>query len=101
MERGTEWERAAVRERWAELEERRGGADRRRAARRLLAGAALLLWGLVFIVVSLPREACMDHRPWPQGCVAIVPVSTEALLLVGGPVAVVSGLLLCWRAVAD
>ena len=92
MERGTDREREAVREQWAEIERRR------RAARRLGRGAMLLLSGLALTVWSLPSTACVEQGPVVHGCTDILPLVTRTVLLVGGPVATVAGLWLCWRA---
>lgn len=95
MERGTEREREAVRERWAELERQRRAADH------LAGGAALVLAGLVLTLWSLPANACLEQGPWVQGCTAIVPAVTRLALLVGGPIAIVAGLWVCRRALQD
>lgn len=92
MERGTEWEREAVREQWAELERRR------RNATRLLGGTTLLLIGLFAVLLALVPEACVETRPWPNGCTAVVPQVTGAVLFVGGVAAAASGLWVCWQA---
>ncbi|WP_164471600.1 hypothetical protein [Halosimplex salinum] len=92
MERGAEWERRAVRERWAELERQR------RAAKLLQIGAVLGLCGLVLTLAALPTSACVQQGPWPHGCTAVVPFPSRALFLVSGPAAVAAGLWLCWRA---
>lgn len=95
MERGTEREREAVRERWTELERQRRAADR------LAGGTALVLAGLVLTLFALPGSACLEQGPWVQGCTAIVPAVTGAVLLVGGPVAILAGLWVCWRSLGD
>jgi len=95
MERGTEREHEAVRKQWAEIERRR------RAARRLGRGATLLLSGLVLTVWSLPSTACVEQGPVVHGCTDVLPLVTRIVLLVGGPVATVTGLWLCWRAFRD
>ncbi|MFC7141103.1 hypothetical protein ACFQMA_14865 [Halosimplex aquaticum] len=95
MERGTDWERAAVRERWAEV------ARRERAARRLRTGAVLLLGGLVVTLTAVPGEACVEQGAWPHGCTAVVPAATRALLLAVGPAAVLAGLWVCWRTLSE
>jgi hypothetical protein len=92
MERGTDWERDAVRERWAELERRR------REARRLLGGAVLVLGGLALTLWSLPSTACVDQGPVVHGCTDVLPLITRGVLLVGGPVATAVGLWRCYRA---
>jgi hypothetical protein len=92
MERGTERERDAVRERWAELERRR------RAAKRLRSGAVLVLGGLVVALWSLPSTACLEQGPWVHGCTDLLPRATRGVLLVGGSMATAAGLWLCVRA---
>jgi hypothetical protein len=92
MERGTDWEHDAVRERWTEIEQRR------RAARRLRSGAVLVLGGLALTLWSLPSTACVEQGPWVHNCTDVLPLVTRSVLLVGGPVATLSGLWLCWRA---
>lgn len=95
MERGADWERAAVRERWARLERSR------RAARRLLAGAAAVLAGLSVLLFGLVTEACLSVGPWPHGCTAVVPPVTRLFLLSAGTVAILVGLRLGWTAMLD
>lgn len=92
MERGLDWEREAVRERWSELERRE------RAARRLHTGAFLVLCGLALSLAGVPTEACVEQGAWPHGCTAVVPRATRAVLLAVGPAAAVAGLWRCWRA---
>jgi hypothetical protein len=91
MERGTDRERDAVRERWAELERRR------RAATGLRGGAVLVLGGLALALWSLPSSACVEQGPLVHGCTDVLPLVTKAVLLVGGPVATAAGLWLCYR----
>jgi len=92
MERGVEWERAAVCERWGELERQR------RAARRLESGLVLCLTGLVLALLGSPSKACLEQGPWPHGCTAVVPTATSAVLLIGGFGAIAVGLVRCRRA---
>ena len=52
MERGTERERTAVRERWTAMERRRARATR------LLAGLVLVGTGATLLLLAVAREAC-------------------------------------------
>lgn len=92
MERGIEWERTAVHERWAELERQR------RAARRLQSGVLLTLVGVVLVLLGFTSRACFEHGPWPHGCTAVVPMPTQAFLLAGGFVTLAVGVVRCRRA---
>ncbi|PSQ09553.1 hypothetical protein BRC93_12515 [Halobacteriales archaeon QS_5_70_15] len=72
VERVTDREREAVRERWAELERRRAVADR------LVAGIVLLGVGTLLVLPSVPGEACVHGGG----------VAGAACTAVGGPVIV-------------
>ena len=94
MERGTAWEREAVRARWAEL------AARERAATRLLRGLVISGVGLVLLLVAPVSEACL-YRPggWAFRCEPVGGVVPPVLLVALGVLAVAAGLWACWTAV--
>lgn len=95
MERGVEWEREAVSERWTELERRA------RAARQLRTGTVLVLCGLVVTLAALPAGACVEQGAWSHGCTAVVPPLARALFLALGPLAAGTGLWRCWCAFTE
>jgi hypothetical protein len=95
VERGTDRELEAVRERWAAMERERALADR------LVYGAALLGAGALLLVLSVPAEACV-HGGGVAGavCTAIEgPAAVERALVVAGAAALVAGSWLCWGVV--
>jgi len=97
MERGTDREREAVRERWVELERQRARADR------FVYGAALLGAGVLLLLLSVPGEACV-HGGGVAGaaCTAVeAPAVLEAVLVALGVAAVVGGVRLCRGALGD
>lgn len=96
MERGTDWEREAVRARWAEL------AARERAATRLLRGLAVAGLGLVLLLGAPVTEACL-YRPggWAFRCEPVGGFVPAVLLVALGAFAVAAGLCACWHAASD
>lgn len=95
MERGTEWEREAVRRRWTDLERTR------RAATRLRAGLFLVFSGVTLLLVALATEACIHVGPWFHGCTEVVSRTVAVGLGLLVPAAVGSGLWLCWTALRE
>lgn len=91
MERGTDWEREAVRTRWRELERRHRSATRR------LGGLILAILGVLFVLLSLVTDACVVVGPRPHGCTGVVPPTMDAALLLAGPLAVLGGVWVYWR----
>jgi hypothetical protein len=97
MERGTDRETEALRERWAELDRERALADR------LVYGAALVGVGVLLLLLSLPGEACI-HGGGVAGsaCSAVeAPPAVEAVLVVLGAVSLIAGAWLCWSVVGE
>ncbi len=94
MERGTDWEREAVRSRWEEM------ARRERAATRLLRGMAIAGCGLVLLLVAPVSEACL-YRPggFPFQCQPVGGYVSAVLLVALGGLAVSVGLRACWNVV--
>ena len=95
MERGTDREREALRERWAAMERDRELADR------LVYGMALLGTGVLLLVLSVPAEACV-HGDGVAGAVCTEvsgPAGVEAALVVLGVASLTGGSWLCWRAI--
>ena len=95
MERGTDREREALRERWAAMERDRELADR------LVYGMALLGTGVLLLVLSVPSEACI-HGDGVAGAVCTGvsgPAGVEAALVVLGAASLTGGSWLCWRAI--
>lgn len=101
MERGTNGEWQAVKERWRELERERDRLQRdrlQRRASRLVGGAFLVLAGLTFLLLFLAEEACVHAGAFPHGCMPVVPRTVELGLFLLVPVTVAGGLWLCWTA---
>ncbi len=95
MERGTDGEREALRERWTAMERERELADR------LVYGVALVGIGVLFLVLSVPAVACV-HGDGVAGtvCTAVSgPAGVEAALVILGVASLTGGSWLCWRAV--
>lgn len=93
MERGTDWEREAVRDRWTAMERRRARATR------LLSGLTLAAGGGVFLLVAAATEVC--YARMGGGIVDCAPVTPEPRALVFlllGVVALAVGTWNCWAA---
>ena len=93
MERGTDWELEALRERWDAMERDRELADR------LVYGMALLGTGVLLLLLSVPARVC-DHGDGVAGtiCTAVEkPAVAEAILVILGVATLVGGSWLCWR----
>lgn len=93
MERGADWEREAVRERWAELERQR------HAANRLLLGGLGIFAGVILLGLAVSSRAC-SFTPGGAALRCHVGVSAVQSMLLAplGVVALGSGLWLIWRA---
>ncbi|WP_435177564.1 hypothetical protein [Halorussus sp. AFM4] len=90
MERGTERERTAVRERWTAMERRRARASR------LLAGLVLLGTGVILVLLAVARETCFTTAR--GGIVDCTPLAGPPFglgLLLLGVVALGFGLAKC------
>jgi len=92
MERGTDREREAVRQRWAAMERRE------QAATRLIEGTVLTLTGVVLLLLAAVPRACAGDGGFTPECVAVVSPSAALALGLLGPLAVAAGLWRCWRA---
>lgn len=89
MERGANWERDAVRDRWAELERQRRATERRRQETdRLLLGLVGVFAGLVLLLLSMSPEMC-SFTPGGAATRCRAPLPTSKSILLGG-----AGLLL-------
>ena len=92
-ERGTEWERKAVRKQWAAIERRRASAPR------LLGALTLVGGGLVLLLLAVATEVCYTTvRGGITDCVPATqsPIAVSIALL--GIVAVTAGLWRSWTA---
>ncbi|WP_254547307.1 hypothetical protein [Halomarina pelagica] len=95
MERGTECEERAIRQRWQTLEHQRRQADR------LALGIGLLLVGVVSTSLGLlaPLQACIVGGTRTLDCApALVMPTIQLGFIVGGSVMGCVGVILCWRA---
>lgn len=91
MERGTDREREAVRNRWRSMEERRV------ATNRLLVGLLAASTGLVLTFLAAAREACgFTIGGAARDCSAVGTVPTTALLGFLGVLALIYGAWTCW-----
>jgi len=89
MERGTDWERQQVRERWAVLERERS------VATRLLLATSLVLGGLALLAVAVARGVCFTTaRGGLADCTATSHGSVFVLAI--GLLALVGGLWQYW-----
>jgi len=92
MERGTDWEREAVREQWAAMERRE------QAATRLIEGTVLTLAGVVLLLVAAVPRACSGDGGFTPECMAVVSPEAALALALLGPLALAAGLWRCWAA---
>lgn len=74
MERGTEWERQAVHERWAAMEQHHA------LVTRLLGGFSLLGGGVILLLLAVARGACMTTAG--GGTIECTPTSQPPLSVV-------------------
>ena len=96
MERGTERERTAVRERWTAMERRRARASR------LLAGLVLVGTGAILVLLAVARETCFTTAR--GGIIDCTPLTGPPFglgLLLAGTVALGLGLVKCRAAFRD
>lgn len=89
MERGEDWERRAVRERWTALE-------RQRCVTRRLVGAFSLglVAAIVFLAAMVP-EACISGRGTQNACISTTGDPTFTALVLVGSAALGGGVWLC------
>lgn len=86
MERGTDREREAVRERWAALEQNRRRADG------LVAGLALCFAGAVLVLLASGTRICLAAQGLPGvPCDGAVPLAAKVPLAALGGVALGAG----------
>ena len=91
MERGTEGERRAVRERWAAMERKRASATR------LLGGLTLVGVGLTLVVLAAANDVCfVTARGGITGCEPMGRPALGILFAILGTLALVGGLWNCW-----
>lgn len=91
MERGTDWEREAVRRRWQALEEQRRATDR------FLRGLLATVGGLLLLFLAGAREAC-SFTVGGAAAECTTVGSGEAVVAMGlvGTLAIVYGLWQSW-----
>lgn len=88
MERGTDREREAVRERWAALERNRHRADR------LVGSLALCCTGAVLVLLASGTRICLAAPRLPGvPCDGVVPLAAKVPLAALGGVALGAGAL--------
>lgn len=93
MERGTGWEREAVRERWTAMERQR------RAATRLAGSLCLLFTGLLPLLIARAsgQEICLAAAGLPGiACDGVIPESATVPLVMLGGALIAGGLWGCW-----
>jgi uncharacterized membrane protein YidH (DUF202 family) len=89
MERGTDWERERVRQRWSALERKRS------ATTRLLASICLAGGGLLLLSLAAARGVCfMTARGAVSTCTPTTSLPVAGLLALIGALALGAGL---WR----
>ncbi|WP_276273687.1 hypothetical protein [Haloarcula litorea] len=94
MERGTERERTAVRDRWAAMERRRARTTA------LLGGLSLAGAGTVVLALVAAGGVCETTlRGHVLGCSPLAAERSAVLLAVLGGLSLGIGLARCWRAV--
>ncbi|WP_158055436.1 hypothetical protein [Halorussus halophilus] len=96
MERGTEWERSAVRERWAAMERKQA------LATRLLGGLCLVGAGVVLLLLGVAREVCfVTARGGVIDCTPMTRPFVSGLLVLLGVVVLSWGFWNCWPVFRD
>lgn len=91
MERGTDREWTAVRERWAALERRRASVTR------LLGGFSLVSGGVVLLLLAAAQEVCFTTAEGGViDCAPAMGLPLATALALFGVAAVGCGLWTCW-----
>ncbi|GGN99809.1 MULTISPECIES: hypothetical protein [Haloarcula] len=92
MERGTDRERAAVRDRWEAMERQRT------LTTDLLAGLSLVAAGAIVLGLAAARSVCETSlRGHVLGCTPLAGSESALLLVAVGVAALVAGLCRFWR----
>lgn len=94
MERGEDWEYAAVRNRWAAIERQR------QVTRRLLAAFCLGLVAVVLFMFAVTPAACTYGRGVSNACSSVTTGPVFDALVVASVAALGVGLWLCRSALA-
>lgn len=94
MERGEDWEYAAVRKQWTVIERQR------RVTKRLVAAFSLGLVAIVLFMLAVTPEACMYGRGAPNACDPVTSGPAFDALVIAGVAALGSGLWLCRSALS-
>lgn len=92
MERGTEWEYEAVRDKWAAME------HQQRMVERLLAGGSLGLFGIVLLMLAAATKTCIGDNGIVPRCAPVTTGPIDLVFGLAGVITLVCGLSLCWSA---
>ena len=96
MERGTDRERRAVRERWATLEQKRESVTR------LLGGTTLAIAGVILLLLAVARDVCFTTmRGGTIACTPMTRAPAAVALSLLGVAALGAGLWIGWTAIRD
>lgn len=96
MERGTDWERQAVRERWAAMERREA------LVTRLLGGLSLIAGSVILLLLAVSRGVCFTFAG--GGTIRCSPTTQPPVALVFGLLGVLAlsgGVWACWIVFED
>jgi len=91
MERGTEWEQQAVRERWTAMERKRATVTR------LLSGLMAIGGAIVLLLLAAATEVCFTTvRGGIVGCTPVTQSVVAILMGLLGVVTLSAGVWACW-----